>query len=99
MFTAVTLGVFDVLAEGPADLPTLAQRLRANPGSLERLLDACAGLGFLRKQEGRYANQPVAQVYLTTESPHTLTGYIEYSDSVLYRMWEHLDDAVREGTH
>ena len=44
------------LAEGPADLAALAHRLKAKPGSLERLLDACAGLGFLRKQDGKYAN-------------------------------------------
>jgi acetylserotonin O-methyltransferase len=99
MFTAVSLGVFDILAAGPADLDTLAHRLKAKPGSLERLLDACAGLGFLRKQDGQYRNEPVADVYLTSNSPNTLTGYIEYSDTVLYPMWGHLDDAVREGTH
>jgi acetylserotonin N-methyltransferase len=99
MFTAVSMGVFDILAAGSADLDTLAHRLHAQPGSLARLLDACAGLGFLRKQDGRYANQPVADVYLTTGSPHTLTGYIKYSDDVLYLLWQHLDDAVREGSH
>jgi acetylserotonin O-methyltransferase len=99
MFTAVSLGVFDILASGPADLDTLAHRIKAKPGGLERLLDACAGLGFLRKQDGKYSNQPIADVYLTSNSPNTLTGYIEYSDAVLYKMWEHLDDAVREGSH
>jgi acetylserotonin O-methyltransferase len=99
MFTAVSLGVFDILANGPADLDTLAHRIKAKPGALERLLDACVGLGFLRKQDGKYSNQPIADVYLTSNSPNTLTGYIEYSDAVLYKMWEHLDDAVREGSH
>jgi acetylserotonin N-methyltransferase len=99
MFAAVSLGVFDILAGGEADLNTLAHRLKAQPAALERLLDGCAGLGFLRKHDGKYANELVAEVYLTTESPHTLIGYILYSDTVLYRMWEHLDDAVREGTH
>ncbi len=99
MFTAVALGVFDILAEAPADLATLADRIHAQPAALERLLDACAGLGFLAKQDGKYRNEPVAGVYLTRNSPRTLTGYIEYSDTVLYRLWEHLDDAVREGSH
>jgi acetylserotonin N-methyltransferase len=99
MFTAVSLGVFDTLALGPSDLATLAHRLKLNPGALERLLDACAGLGFLLKEDGKYANQPVAEVYLTSNSPNSLTGYIEYSDTVLYPLWQHLDDAVREGTH
>ena len=99
MFTAVSLGIFDRLAEGPADLDTLARHLGARPASLERLLDGCAGLGFLRKQDGKYANQPVAGAYLTRAGERTLTGYILYSDTVLYRMWEHLEDAVREGSH
>jgi acetylserotonin N-methyltransferase len=29
----------------------------------------------------------------------TMTGYIRYSDDVLYAMWANLEDAVREGTH
>ena len=29
----------------------------------------------------------------------TLSGYIRYSNDVLYPMWEHLEDAVMEGTH
>ena len=99
MFTAVSMGVFDILAAGPADLDTLADRLKARPAALERLLDGCASLGFLRKLNGKYANEPVAEIYLTTNSPHTLIGYVKYSDEVLYPMWGHLDDAVREGTH
>jgi acetylserotonin N-methyltransferase len=99
MFTAVSMGVFDILAAGPAELDTLAHRLKAQAAALARLLDACAGLGFLRKHEGKYENTPVATAYLTKDSPNTLTGYIEYSDSILYPMWQHLDDAVREGTH
>ena len=58
--------MFDILAGGPADLGTLAHRLKADPAALARLLDACAGLGFLLKQDGKYSNQPVADVYLTT---------------------------------
>ena len=99
MFTAVSLGVFDLLASGPADLATLAARIGADAGALERLLDACAGLGFLSRCGGVYANLPVADTYLTRAGEHTLTGYILYSDTVLYRLWEHLDDAVREGSH
>lgn len=99
MFTAVSLGVFDVLSEAPSDVLALAARLRASPDALERLLDACVGLGFLRKQDGLYANQAVAQTFLRRDSPHSLAGYILYSDQVLFRMWANLEDAIREGTN
>ncbi|HWB98946.1 MAG TPA: class I SAM-dependent methyltransferase [Bryobacteraceae bacterium] len=99
MFTAVSLGIFDHLAETPAGAEELAGRIGANPDALARLLDACVGLGFLRRDAGIYYNQPVAATYLCRSSPHALTGYILYSDQVLYRLWTHLDDALREGTH
>lgn len=99
MFAAVKLGVFDRLEQGPADAPTLAAELDAQTEPLERLLDACAGLGLLGKQEGRYANEPVAAEYLCRSSEHALTGYILYSNDVLFQVWAHLEDAVREGSH
>ena len=87
MFAAVKLGVFDKLEESPADAATLAHQLSANTGALERLLDACVGLSLLSKQGGVYANQPVAAAYLARRSPHAMTGYIQYSNEVLDRMW------------
>jgi acetylserotonin N-methyltransferase len=99
MFTAVRLGVFDRLDRGPAKLDALAADLAANPDALERLLDGCVGLGLLEKLSGRYANTSVASAYLCRSSPRAMIGYILYSDEVLFRMWAHLDDAIREGSH
>ncbi len=95
MFTAISLGVFDRL---PATAPDLAAALGLNPAALATLLDGCAALGLLDKRDGVYRNTPVADVYLRAGSPHTLRGYIRYSDEALYPMWAHLDDAVREGS-
>jgi acetylserotonin N-methyltransferase len=99
LFAAVSLGVFDALADGPVSAGDLAAALDCRPEALGRLLDACAGLGLLEKAAGRYANTPAASTYLTTTSPRRLTGYINYSNDVLWKLWAHLDDAVREGTH
>ncbi len=99
MFTATSLGVFDILSNSPADAATLAKKIQADEGALTRLLDACAGLGLLRKTGEAYENEPVADVYIRRDSPHTMAGYILYSNEVLFRMWGNLDDAIREGTH
>lgn len=99
MFAAVSLGVFDALLAGEQDCSTLARKLGASQDGLERLLDACVGLGLLSKADGRYANLPAASTYLTTSSPWRLTGYISYSNTVMWKLWAHLEDAVREGTH
>jgi acetylserotonin N-methyltransferase len=99
MFSAVSLGVFDRLDAGPADLPTLARDLHLHPDALGRLLDAAVGLGLLTREGARYVTTPAASTYLTRTSPRRMTGYINYSAAVLWRMWEFLPDAVRDGRH
>jgi len=99
MFTAVSLGVFDALHAAPATAGGLAEQIHAHGDALERLLDGCAALGLLEKSDGVYRNTGVAERYLCAASQHSLRGYIVYSRDALYPMWQHLDDAVRQGTH
>ena len=86
MFAAIELGIFD------GHRPTDAKELN-------RLLEACAALGLLEKRAGEFVNTPEADRLLRSDSPDTMIGYIRYSNRVLYPMWGHLEDAVREGSH
>ena len=99
MFTAVSLGVFDALATGPKSLQVLADELRANPDALERLFDACVGLQLLDRDGRNYKNTAAASTYLCKNSADRLTGYVNYSNDVLWKLWGNLEDAVREGNH
>ena len=99
VFTAVSLGVFDRLHQGPATCETLAGEFHCHPEAFERLLGACAGLGVLKIEQRLYHNLPVATRFLRVASSESLSGYILYSERVLYRLWSHLQDAVREGSH
>jgi acetylserotonin N-methyltransferase len=99
MFAAVSLGVFDALSTGARPLSALAADLPANADALERLLDACVGLQLLEKSAEGYANSPAAQAYLCQQSPRRVTGYVNYSNDALWKLWGRLEDAVREGTH
>jgi acetylserotonin O-methyltransferase len=85
MFAALELGVFD------GDRPSGA--------AMDRLLDACVSLGLLEKRGDKYVNTPIADEYLRSSSPHTLAGYVRYSNNALYPMWAHLEEAVIEGTN
>jgi acetylserotonin N-methyltransferase len=85
MFAAVELGIFD--GARPAEYKELA-----------RLLDACIPLGLLERRGDQYINTEVAERYLRSDSPDTLSGYIRYSNRALYPMWGHLEDALREGS-
>jgi acetylserotonin N-methyltransferase len=97
MFVAVSLGVFDSLERAPGSAERLAAESQAQCEPMERLLDACVGLGLLSKQNGLYQNEPVASTYLCRGTPATLVGYILYSDKVLYQLWSNLENAVRQG--
>jgi acetylserotonin O-methyltransferase len=99
MFAAVSLGIFDALEAGPKSLAVLAEVLELNSDGLERLLDACVGLQLLKRSGGLYENTPAASAYLCKESPSRLTGYISYSNSILWKLWGNLEDAIREGTN
>ncbi len=96
MFTAVSLGLFDYT---PASLGELTKRTQADPDALERLLDGCVSLGLLTHDGDQYTNTEPAHAYLRRNSPTTMTGYILYSDRVLYYLWGNLEHAVKEGTH
>lgn len=100
LFAAVELGVFDALAAGPKPLAALTSDLKCDPDAFERLVGAGVMLGLLaRTPDGGVTNTPAAQVYLTRTSPNRMLGYVGYSDRVLWQLWDHLPDAVREGTH
>jgi len=99
MFTAVDLRVFDHLEHAPLGTSQLASLIQANPDALERLLNTCVNLELLHRANGEYSNPPMASTYLTRNSPHSLIGYIEYSQKALWHLWAKLPDAIREGTH
>jgi acetylserotonin N-methyltransferase len=99
MFAAASLGVFDALTEGPLPLETLAKVLKANADALGRLLDGCVGLQLLDRDDRGYRNTPAAAAYLCRKSPLSVAGYINYSNTVYWKLWERLEDAVREGTN
>jgi acetylserotonin N-methyltransferase len=97
MFAAVSLGVFDLLANGPLSGKEIAERLKTNPDAMLRLLEGCVGLQLLTAEAGRFANSDLGDVYLRKSSDRALTGYILYSNDALYQLWGHLEDAIREG--
>lgn len=99
MFTAVSMGIFDALSAGSQSAQQLAVTVQANVDSLARLLDACVGIQLLTRNGDLYANSPAAETYLTKTSPDRLTGYINFSNDVMWKLWANLEGAVREGTN
>jgi acetylserotonin N-methyltransferase len=100
LFTAVQLGLFDRLHGRAASCEELAAETACVPHALERLLGFCASRGLLAVDaDRRFRNTTTAERFLRAGSPETLTGYILYSDRILYRLWGRLEDALHEGTN
>lgn len=97
MFVAVSMGIFDKLAARAASAGELAGDGDAE--AMVRLLDACVSLDLLERTPFGYRNTEIADKYLVRSSPDSLAGYILYSDRVLYRLWENLEDGVKEGSN
>lgn len=99
MFTAVKMGVFEFLQQGPATAAAVAHQIGGDLDATERLLESCTGLKLLTKEGPNFANTPEASEYLCAGSKHSMLGYINYSNDILMRLWLNLEDAVREGTN
>ncbi|XP_069492843.1 acetylserotonin O-methyltransferase isoform X1 [Ambystoma mexicanum] len=104
MFTACELGVFDLLLESTAPMTSaaIAEHLNASPDGVERLLCACVGLKLLELEmnnaEAVYRNTELSAIYLTKSSPRSMLPMMMYSSRTIYKYWDYLTDAVREGT-
>ncbi|MFJ9691395.1 methyltransferase [Kitasatospora sp. NPDC101183] len=98
MLSAVELGVFTELANGPLDGEQLRTRLGLHERSAADFLDALVSLGLLdRDDEGRYANGAVADQVLDRAKPGYLGGVMEMRSTRLYQFWGNLTEALRTG--
>jgi hypothetical protein len=97
LLSAVELGVFDALAEGPADLPTLRAQLGLHERSARDFLDALVALELLDRSDGLYSNRPDTDFFLVRSRPGYVGGMLEMANKRLYESWGHLTEALRSG--
>ncbi|XP_052009991.1 acetylserotonin O-methyltransferase 2 isoform X2 [Xyrauchen texanus] len=103
IFSACELGVFDVLLQSqkPMSSGEVAQKLTANEGGIERLLDVLVAIEIVEVEQlhgtAYYSSTDVANLYLAKSSPKSLHNLIMYYSQTIYPLWNNLVDAVREG--
>ncbi|MFF7734927.1 methyltransferase [Streptomyces sp. NPDC007984] len=98
LHSAVTLGVFGALAEGPADAERIAAATGLHPRMAGDFLDALAGLGLLERTGDQYTNGPLAKAYLVPGTSTYLGGFVELTNETLYGTWGRLTEALTTGT-
>ncbi|TSL16062.1 N-acetylserotonin O-methyltransferase-like protein [Bagarius yarrelli] len=104
LFIASKLGVFDILNGESLTVKEIANRINASVLGTEKLLDAAVSIGLLQKlkcldDEPVYRNTEQARQFLVSFSPQSLHSYVLHCNDMIWPLFTHLEDAVREGTN
>ncbi|HXG76249.1 MAG TPA: methyltransferase [Gaiellaceae bacterium] len=95
---AATLGIADLLAEGPRTSDDLAAETGAHPDALYRLLRALAGVGIFREEEDRRFALTDLGAPLRSDAPDSIADWARFVGRRYYRdAWSSLLDSVRTG--
>jgi phospholipid N-methyltransferase len=97
LFMANAVGVFEKLADGPATLDELANRVGVPDRTTRIIADSMVALGFLEKENGRYKNSRIAATFLSGETPADLRPFLKFWDRLSYPRWVELEQAIRTG--
>jgi hypothetical protein len=101
LLSAVELGLFTELANGPKTGFQLEQALGLHPRATYDFLDALVSLGLLERQgdgpEGLYANTAATGAFLDRGSPDYIGGILEMAAARLFRFWADLTTALKTG--
>lgn len=98
LLSAVELGVFGQLAQGPLDRSGLRQALGIHDRAAADFLDALVAHGLLERDDaGFYSNGPEAARYLDPAQPDYVGGFLEMFNVRLFGFWNALTEALRTG--
>ncbi len=97
LLSAVEMGVFTELADGPGKFDDLSGRLGLHPRSARDFLDTLVALGFLQRTGDTYCNTPETDLFLDRRKPSYRGGILEMANARLYGFWNHLTEALRTG--
>jgi len=91
LLSAIELGLFTVLAEGPLDGEVLRQKLGLAARGARDFFDALVALRLLNRDEmGRYVNSSEAALYLDRKQPTYIGGELEFVSARQFGPWGNL---------
>ncbi|HYU86156.1 MAG TPA: methyltransferase [Kribbellaceae bacterium] len=96
LVSAVELGLFTTLADGPLTGEVLRAKLGLQPRGTLDWLDALVSLGMLERDGERYANTATTDLYLDEAKP-TYAGWMVIGMAADTSHWDSLTDALRTG--
>jgi len=98
LLSAIEIGLFTQLAQGPLDANAIASCLQLHQRSVRDFLDALVALQMLeRDDDGKYHNTPETDLFLDRSKPTYAGGILEMANARLYPFWSALTEALRTG--
>lgn len=95
LFTALDLGLFTALADGPLDAEGAGRAAGIHPDRAATLLTALAGLGLVTVENGRFANAPAADAFLVKGAKYDFGDYLRLQvGRQMYRLLDQLGPAL-----
>lgn len=97
LLSAVELGLFTTLAQGPRTANELMAALGLQPRGTADFLDALVSLRMLDREGEEYKNTPATDMFLDGDKPSYIGGILEMANTRLYPFWGSLTEALRTG--
>ena len=98
LLSAVELGVFTILSEGPLDVDALRRHIGIDVRGARDFFDALVALQLLERDgNDRYLNTPHADLYLDSTKSSYIGGELEHLNARVYPHWGDLTAALRTG--
>jgi ubiquinone/menaquinone biosynthesis C-methylase UbiE len=97
LFAASEIGLFEALAEGPANQEELAGKTGVPARTVGIVAAAMVSLGLINQEGGRYRNGEAAAAFLAGRPGHDVRPVLHFFNSICYPLWEKFADAVRSG--
>lgn len=91
---AAQLDLFSSLGSGPVPAREIATQTGLPLRGVERVLNACAALGFVSKEGDSYRNSPLADTFLVKGKPGYVGNMIKQTND-RFTAWTKMPDAVR----
>lgn len=97
LLSAVELGLFTALAQGPRTGKAVMADLGLEQRGTNDFLDALVSLGMLERTGDEYANTAATEAFLDRNKPSYIGGILEMANARLYPFWGSLTEALRTG--
>jgi ubiquinone/menaquinone biosynthesis C-methylase UbiE len=96
LVAGVELDVFTHVDSGKRTAKEIARAAKSNARATEHLLDALTGLGYLKKKNGNYGLEPVAEQFLVKGKP-TYMGAFADETRLTWNGWSQLTEVIKTG--